>query len=191
MKKLVLTTLIAIAVSSVSIAQQAPRSGGMKMMQMHQQDDFTPEQRATLKAKKLTLALELSDKQQKELEKLFSEEGKMMQKHHQKMKADKEAGKEVNPYDLMNQHMDLKIDHQRRIKNILTEDQYTKWSKMNRHHGMKKAPMGKMLMHHKNKSAKMMHMGAAKDHQCSGDCKMEGKEHKKGAMHQNKTPMRR
>jgi len=188
MKKLVLTTLLAIAVSSVAIAQHAPRSGGMKMMQMHQQDNFTPEQRATLKAKKLTLALELSDKQQKELEKLFSEEGKMMQKHHQKMKADKEAGKEVNRYDMMNEHMDLQIDHQRKIKNILNEDQYAKWSKMKMHQGMKKAPKGKMMMHQK---AKIMHKGATKDHQCIGDCKMEGKGHKKGAMYQNKTPMRR
>ncbi len=185
MKKLLLTTLIAITVASVSVAQHAPRSGGMKMMQWHQKHNFTPEQLATLKAKKLTLALELTDKQQKELEKLFSEEEKMMQKHHQKMKADQQAGKEVNRYEMMNEHMNLQIDHQRKIKNILNEDQHAKWSKM------KKAPRGKMMMHHKNKSAKMMHKGAAKDHQCNGDCKMDGKGHQKRVMHQNKTPMRR
>ena len=173
MKKIVLTSLLAFALTFVGFAQQAPKAHGMKMMQMHQQDEFTPEQRATLKAKKLTLALELNDKQQKELVKLFSEEAKMMQKHHQQMKANKEAGKEVNRFEMMNKHMDLKIDHQRKIKNILTEDQYSKWSKMKMHQGMKKAPKGNMMMH-----KKMMHKKAK-----AGMMNNKGGMHQKGQMH--------
>src|SRR6056300_750795 len=113
MKKLAMTSLLVIAFTAVSIAQQAPLHNGAKkqLMQWHHQDNFTPEQRANLKAKHLTLALELTDKQQEELIKLFNEEEKMMQEHHQKMSAQKEANKDVNRYSLMNQHMDLKIDH--------------------------------------------------------------------------------
>ncbi len=179
MKRLVLTSLFAIALTSISFAQQAQRSQGMKM-QMHQQDNLTPEQNATLKAKKLTLALELSDKQQSELTKLFKEEAAMMQKHHEKMKAQKEGGKEVDRYEMMNRHMDLKIDQQRKIKNILSEDQYAKWSKMKMHMGKKRAPKGKAMLQHKMMTQKA-HAGQmktlhvkmkGKEHQCDGNCKM-------------------
>ena len=187
MKKLAMTSLLVIAFTAVSIAQQAPLHNGAKkqMMQLHHQDNFTPEQRANLKAKHLTLAFELTDKQQEELIKLFSEEEKMMQEHHQKMSAQKEANKEVNRYSLMNQHMDLKIDHQRKIKDILTEDQYLKWSRMKQ--GNRKALKGGI------------HHGKDKGHQCDGTCNLHEKEmknnkprkHQLGAMHQQQALRRR
>lgn len=182
MRRIALTSLLAIALITMSFAQQAPKAQGMKMkmMQMHQEDSFTPEQQATLKAKKLTLALELNDKQKSELTKLFKEEAAMMQKHHNKMKALKEEGKKVDRYDMMNRHLDLKIDQQRKIKNILSEDQYTKWSKMKMHMGSNKAPKGKAMMH-KKMMEKKAHAGKmkgmhskmkGKDHQCDENCKM-------------------
>lgn len=176
MKKLALTSLLAITFTAVSFAQKAPMHKGSKMMQMHQNENFTPQQRASLKAKKLTIALELSDKQQKDLTALFTEEAQMMQKHHKTMKAQKEAGKEVNRYQLVDQHMDLKIDHQRKIKQILNEDQYNKWSKM-RVKGKSKHVMGNSM----------------KGHKCDGNCKMhqEDKGHQMNKMHQRQAPMRR
>lgn len=162
MKKFI-TTLMILAVTAIGFAQQQHK-GELKKGMHSKMEKFTPEQMGEMRAKRLTLALDLSDKQQKELTKLFTENASEMKKNMEAKKADKEAGKEMNHYAMMNNHLDAQIATNRKIKSILTEAQFDKYTAM----------QGKM----KGMMAKRGHM--SNGHQCNGQCKMEGKE---GKMH--------
>jgi len=96
-------------------------------------ENFTPEQRTELKVKKLTLALDLSDKQQKELQKLLlnaeTQKVQFMAKH----KADREAGKKLTDdekFSLKTIRLDNQIAMKREMKKILTAEQYASFEKM-------------------------------------------------------------
>ena len=94
--------------------------------------DYTPEQRATLKAKKMTLMLDLNTSQQNKLEKLFLENTKS-----QKNKTDWKSMTSEEKFSSKNEYLDRRIENKAKIKQILTADQYDKWqmnqSKSNRH----------------------------------------------------------
>lgn len=103
-----------------------------------QKDPLTAEQKAELKAKKLTLALDLTDKQQGELQKLFTENAKEMEKVKEQRRADREAGKKPTAeerFEMQSKMLDAQIANKRKIKSILTAEQYAKFEKMeSRHH---------------------------------------------------------
>ncbi|RZJ76352.1 MAG: hypothetical protein EOO45_02605, partial [Flavobacterium sp.] len=56
-------------------------------------DEMKPEQRATIQAKEMTLALSLNDKQQKDVSKLFTERHTKADQMRAQRKASKDAGK--------------------------------------------------------------------------------------------------
>ena len=101
---------------------------------------LTTEQLTTLKVKKMTLELELSEVQQKKLTpvitKLISE---------RKIEADR-MSKSINEvknidvsnrYEMANKFLDRKIMFQKKMRSILTEEQYKKFKsleKKRRHH---------------------------------------------------------
>ena len=108
-------------------------------------DPFTPEQRTELKVKHLTLALDLSDKQQREMQKLLLNQNKEREQFMALHKADKEVGKKPTAderYTMQNKRLDAQIAMQREVKKILTPEQFTKFEllkekrhdKMNRRH---------------------------------------------------------
>ena len=96
-------------------------------------EPFTPEQRAELRAKHLTLALDLTDKQQKELQKLYVNQQKEREQFMALHKTDREAGKKPTPdelFALQNKRLDAQIVMQRAIKKILTQEQYVKYEQI-------------------------------------------------------------
>ena len=95
-----------------------------------QRDHFTPEQRTELKVKHLTLALDLTDKQQKDLQALFLNDAKQRQQFMAQHKANKDAGKkptEDERFAMMSKKLDSQIAMKREIKKILTAEQYQKF----------------------------------------------------------------
>ncbi|WP_046756136.1 hypothetical protein [Kordia jejudonensis] len=95
--------------------------------------DLTPEQIAELQTKKLTLALDLSENQQQQVLALATENAKMRQQKMEARKAAKE--KNVKPtdeekYAMMNERLDAKIAYKQKMKQILSEEQYERWEKM-------------------------------------------------------------
>ena len=109
---------------------------------------LTTEQLTTLKVKKMTLELELSEVQQKKLTpvitKLISE---------RKIEADR-MSKSINEvknidvsnrYEMANKFLDRKIMFQKKMRSILTEEQYKKFKSLEK----KRNQMMKKRRHHK------------------------------------------
>ncbi len=106
----------------------APRHDrGPKERPMH---DFTPEQMATLQTKKMTLALDLSDAQQKDIYNLNLNQAKARKTQRETFKANKEKGvklTENDKYDHMIARLDAQIAYKSKMKSILKSDQYSAW----------------------------------------------------------------
>jgi Spy/CpxP family protein refolding chaperone len=111
---------------------------------------LTTEQLTTLKVKKMTLELELSEVQQKKLTpvitKLISE---------RKIEADR-MSKSINEvknidvsnrYEMANKFLDRKIMFQKKMRSILTEEQYKKFKSLEK----KRNQMIKKRRHHKKR----------------------------------------
>ncbi len=91
--------------------------------------NFTAEQKAALKTKQLTLALDLTNSQQDEIYEL---QVNAIKKHQEKKegKADRNSLSDTQKYEMRMQHLDEKIAIKQKYKSILNEKQYEKWEKM-------------------------------------------------------------
>lgn len=104
-----------------------------------QMEKFTPEQRKQLQLKKMTLALDLNSNQQKEMEKIISEQSAKREAKMAERKASKESKKQLTAderFAFQNQKLDEQIAMKARVKKILNAEQFEKWEKMRsqRHH---------------------------------------------------------
>jgi periplasmic protein CpxP/Spy len=130
------TWIVAMAMMmgvTMSAQEHGRKHHGEKGPEKEQRDPLTPEQHAELRAKKLTLALDLTDKQQAELQKVFTEQGKDRQKEMEQRKANHEAGKKPTAeehFAMETKRLDSQIAGQRKIKNILSAEQYAKFEQM-------------------------------------------------------------
>lgn len=129
-KTLVLVMLLA---GATVMAQE-----GRKNHQREAMKDLTPEQIATLHTKKMTLALDLSDTQQKQVQALNLENAKLRKAKMEERKARKESGDSKKPtseerYELQLERLDNQIAHKAEIKAILSPEQYEKWEKLHFH----------------------------------------------------------
>ncbi len=132
MKKLIVV-LFCMA-GMIAIAQKGE---GQQRDGMHQ---MTPEQTATLKTKKMTLALDLTDAQQKQIQTLNLENAKTRKAAMEKRKAQQESGESKKPtsderYAMKNERLDRMIAQKTEIKDILSDEQFEKWEKMTQRKG--------------------------------------------------------
>ena len=102
--------------------------------------DLTAAQLATLKTKKMTLALDLTKTQQQQIMELNLAEAEFRKQKMEERKAQKESGELQKPsnderFANENARLDRQIAQQEKIKQILNEDQYQLWKKysMGRH----------------------------------------------------------
>jgi len=108
--------------------------------------DLSVEQLATLKTKKMTLALDLSEKQQREILEFNKANAEFRKKKIVERKAKKETGERTRPttdeqYAMENAKLDHMIAQQQELKKILTDEQFDQWKKiqLRKHaHGKKK-----------------------------------------------------
>lgn len=127
--------MIAIALVTLNgFAQREGRKGMDKENRSELRKDMTPEDIADLKSKKLTLKLDLTDKQQKEVKGLILEQAKKREKFRNERKAKAEGQKEKPSKEefvkMQNQKLDEQIEMKRKMKSILTAEQYAKFEKM-------------------------------------------------------------
>lgn len=116
MKKVVIGTLLMIA--SIASAQKEPK----KM-------DLKPEQIAAVQSKKLTLALDLSDKQQAAVYNVLVKELSLREVNKQS-REERAALTSDQKVAMLNERLDARIAQKRSMQSILDKDQYDRWEKM-------------------------------------------------------------
>ncbi|GGD54419.1 hypothetical protein [Muriicola marianensis] len=139
MKKIMIAMLVIASYSAV--AQEGHKHGPR-----HSEDPLTPEQVATLKTKRMTLALDLSKAQQEEVQKLHLENARLRK---EKMEARKEERDDRSRKDLSSderfsresERLDHMIASKEKMKKILNEEQFEKWEKA-MHHKKHHRPKG-------------------------------------------------
>ena len=93
-------------------------------------EQLTPEQRNVLQLKKMTLDLNLTASQQKQLEPIIAEETNKREAKKTEMKARKETKKTLTAnekFELKNKNLDEQIELKAKMRKILTDDQMKKW----------------------------------------------------------------
>lgn len=105
---------------------------------------LTSEQQANLLTKKLTLALDLSDRQQSQVLALNTKVATKRKAKIEAHKAKKEKGEKPTKeqrYQMMNERLDAKIAYKKKMKEILSDEQYKRWEKMQARKGKGKKKM--------------------------------------------------
>ena len=132
MKKVILLLLCLSGMTAM--AQKGERQ------QRSSENEMTPEQSSTLQTKKMTLALDLNEAQQKQIQNLNLENAKYRrtkQDERETRKKDEDAKKPTSDerYAMMNERLDRMIALKAEMKDILSEEQYNEWEKMTKKEG--------------------------------------------------------
>ena len=93
--------------------------------------EFSAEQLATIRTKKMTLLLDLNESQQRELYKVNLEQSKKQKariklRQEQKTQDKPETSQEL--FEKMSQSLDDKIAYKNQLKSLLSKEQFKKWS---------------------------------------------------------------
>jgi hypothetical protein len=126
MKKIVFAMLLMTGITVV--AQRDDIRGRENHMK-----DLSTEQMATLQTKKMTLALDLNEEQQRKMKSLLATHIAARKAKMEAHKAKKENGEKLRAdekYTLQVARLDAQIAHKQGLKTLLTEAQYNKWEKM-------------------------------------------------------------
>lgn len=114
------------------------RQGKMHSQHFNDLKEFSVEQLATLKTKKMTLALDLNDRQQEQIMDFHLEHIAFRKSKMEEMQQKREAGELKKPtteerYAMENARLDRMIAQQESLKKILNADQYEQWKKVQLH----------------------------------------------------------
>jgi hypothetical protein len=96
-------------------------------------EPLKPEQRAELRVKQMDLALDLNDKQQKDIQKLLAERSKKAEQFKAERKARKQENKKFTAderFAMKSKMLDERIAMRDEMKKILTEEQFAKWENL-------------------------------------------------------------
>lgn len=91
---------------------------------------LTPEQRTELQVKKMTLDLDLNEKQQKELSAVMLDQNKRLEQQRvarANQKADLEKLSKEERFKRKNEALDEQIAFKKKMKEILNAEQFSKW----------------------------------------------------------------
>ncbi|MEN8187362.1 MAG: hypothetical protein ABFR05_09560 [Bacteroidota bacterium] len=136
-----LFSLLLVTAMSLGAFAQNPGVNMMKGMK-----DFTPDQMATLQTKRLTIALDLSDSQRKQILELNKKRAVDRKKNMEKMMSMRGEFRNMTSderFKLMNDRLDMQIAVQADMKRILNDKQFDEWRKMHMH--------GKGMMYDRSK----------------------------------------
>lgn len=100
-------------------------------------EQFTPEQRSELHVKKLTLELDLTESQQKEMKAFIADKNTKMEAHTTAMKAMKEKGTKPTSderFAMKSKMLDEQIATKKGMQKILNEKQFEKWTALKEEH---------------------------------------------------------
>ncbi len=128
MKKIIVIALLSLTISG--IAQE-------KKNQMNsERPEFTAQQQNELEVKKLTLELNLTAQQQKEIAKIVEQKQKKREAMRTEFKTKKAEDKKLTSdekFVLKRNALDAQIAHKSEMKKVLTPEQFEKWEKMSNH----------------------------------------------------------
>ena len=126
MKKLIVIALV--LVGTTIIAQE-----GKRKQQRNEMEQFTPDQKSQLILKRMTLELDLTDVQQKEMSVFISDKIAKMASHKAEMKTNREKGVKPTNDERFAMHMkmlDEQIAAKKSIQKILNAKQFEKWTSL-------------------------------------------------------------
>jgi hypothetical protein len=144
MKRIIL--LSALVISSITFAQEnfKQKKSHHKKAEIQMMKDLSAEQIATLKTKKMTLALDLTESQQNKIQALNIENVRLRKeqiKKREELRGTKKSKlTSAQKYEKMNAALDKKIEMKSKVKAILNEEQFKKWKRSK-----------KQMMHQKKK----------------------------------------
>ncbi|CAM3311187.1 hypothetical protein [Aequorivita lipolytica] len=119
MKKAIIIFMALITFALTAQNKNSDRREQRKEMK----ENFTPEQKAELKTKKMTLALNLDESQQLKVKQLILE--KQRTKPERRENRSEMTGTEK--FEAKSAMLDRRIAMKKELKKILTEEQITKW----------------------------------------------------------------
>lgn len=110
--------------------------------------ELSAEEVATLKTKRMTLHLDLTESQQEQVKVLITEDTKHKDSQRKKFEESKKNEKpsKEERYAKENERLDRQIEMKKQMKTILNDEQYEKWNSLNSKKKQKK--------HQKRKSNK-------------------------------------
>ena len=118
MKKVFLTLVILVSTLAFSQSKE------------NRKERMDSEKMAELHVKKMTLDLDLTEKQQKEIKPIFLEQAKKREAKRNELKMRKEKGEKLSSderFEMKNKALDNQIEMKSKLKNILTPAQMEKW----------------------------------------------------------------
>jgi len=130
MKKLIIAALLVVGISA--FAQDRKEIGNRP--NRSEMEKLSPEQRAELMVKKMTLDLELDAKQQEQVKQIIAEQGAKREAMRAERMAKKEDGKKREgdeQFTMKNKILDEQIVMQDKMKKILSPAQFEKWNSQN------------------------------------------------------------
>jgi protein CpxP len=114
-------------------------------------EPLKPEQRAELRVKQMDLALDLNDKQEKDVQKLMLERSKKAEQFKAERKARRQAEKKLTAderFVMRSKMLDERIAMRDEMKKILTEEQFAKWENLKKEKHSKITKKHKKLKKH-------------------------------------------
>jgi hypothetical protein len=127
--------MIVVLVVSVSLQAQppghgkeGPRKEGHRKSMHDKMEQLSPQQKAQLKTKEMTLHLDLTEAQQTEILKLNLETATKREQNKPDMKEKREISAN-EMFERANSRLDDKIATKKKLKSVLTKEQFEKFEK--------------------------------------------------------------
>lgn len=136
MKKIFLIALAFVSLQMTAQEKRDHHERKQKMERAERMSEYTPEEMAQLQTKQMTLDLDLTEAQQKQIMAVNLKNAQsrkaMMEDRKARMEEHKEA-KEISKEEklkMKNDMLDRKIEMKKQMKEILNKEQYEKWEAM-------------------------------------------------------------
>ena len=132
MKKLMLIAIALISLQGIAQERQREHRKGDRNERSQTLRNLSPEEAATLQTKKMTLSLDLTEAQQKEIYKInlanAKERQSKMEAFRKMRESDKKPSKDSR-YNMMNERLDNQIAQKKQLRSILSKEQFEKLEK--------------------------------------------------------------
>lgn len=146
MKRILLIAIAFFTLNATAQQQKSQQKQGDRKerpQRMNKFKDFTPEEMAELKTKKMTLDFDLTDAQKKDIYTLNLKEAQdrkqMMEERKNSQGENEGRGKgqenmrsKEERFNMANDKLDKQIAHKKEMQRILNKDQFEKWEKVNK-----------------------------------------------------------
>ena len=139
--------ILALAMFALQATAQQHNKKGNKGERANKMMNLSAEEIATLQTKKMTLFLDLNESQQVKIQKINLENATKRKSMMEARKAQKENGEFKKPSQeerlkMANDKLDHKIAMKAKMKDILNDEQYAKWEKVQARMAMKRKDKG-------------------------------------------------